>query len=381
MFRYPYLLFVGLLVLTGTPSLPAAAATAEELTQVRERIAAVQKSLEADLAERDQLARAVQNVERSIAQVGREVRELRERVKTQSRKVDELKAEQAQAELDLERRMQALRRQLRAAYIIGRNGQTQMLLNLDDAQKVGRVLVYYDYLQRAQTTAIQAITARSAELETLREHLRGELDGLGDARSEQESALAKLRSERNKRAEVLKQLRQRIADEKSDLERLQADERSIKKLIESVQESFSDLPPESTFSDKPFASLRGKLPWPVRGKLLAHYGETKAGGRLSWNGHWIAANEGSAVRAVARGRVAYVGWMHRYGLIVLVEHEGSYYSLYGHAQAASVAVGDPIKAGQIIASAGTTGGHDQAGVYFELRKGTQPINPKLWLAR
>ncbi len=381
MFRRPYLLFIGLLVLAGHPSLPASAASAEELEQVRARIAAVQKSLEKDLSERDQLARAVQDVERSIAQVSREVRELRERVKAQSQKVEALKAEQAQAELDLERRMQALRRQLRAAYIIGRNGQTQMLLNLDDAQKVGRVLVYYDYLQRAQTTAIKSITARSAELETLREHLRGELDGLGDARSEQESALAKLRSERNKRAEVLKELRQRIADEKSDLARLQADERSIKKLIESVQESFSDLPPESTFSDKPFASLRGKLPWPVRGKLLAHYGETKAGGRLSWNGHWIAANEGSAVRAVARGRVAYVGWMHRYGLIVLVEHEGSYYSLYGHAQAASVAVGDPIKAGQVIASAGTTGGHDQSGVYFELRKGTQPINPKLWLAR
>ncbi len=66
---------------------------------------------------------------------------------------------------------------------------------------------------------------------------------------------------------------------------------------------------------------------------------------------------------------------------MLVEHEGGYYSLYGHSQGARVAVGDSVKAGQVVATAGSTGGHDQAGVYFELRKGTEPINPKLWLGR
>lgn len=381
MFRRPHLLFLCLLLLAGVGPTAVEARSEAELAQLRQRIATVQKTLERDQAERDQLASGMQAVERSINQIGREVRELRGKVKAQSQRVDELKLEQAQGARELQQRLQALRRQMRAAYIIGRNGQTQMLLNLDDAQKVGRVLVYYDYLQRAQTAAIQAISARSAELETLSERLRGELDSLAATRAQQESALSTLRKERNKRAEVLRQLRERIADESGELKRLQADERSIQNLIESVQEAVIALPPEPRYSDQPFATLRGKMPWPARGKLLARYGEPKAGGRLNWNGHWIAAAEGSAVRAVARGRVAYVGWLHRYGLIVLVEHDGGYYSLYGHAQAASVAVGDAIKAGQMLASAGTSGGHEQPGVYFELRKGTQPINPKLWLAR
>src|SRR3546814_5696902 len=62
----------------------------------------------------------------------------------------------------------------------------------------------------------------------------------------------------------------------------------------------------------------------------AQYGEAKAGGRLRWNGHWIAAREGAPIQAVAQGRIVYVGWMHRYGLIVLIEHDGGYFRSEEH---------------------------------------------------
>lgn len=381
MFQPPHRLLAGLLLIAAAAVPTAFAASADDLTKLRGRIADVQKQLERDQSDRDQLAREMQDVERRVGELGRDLRELREQVKAQKGKVEALQKEQAEGERELVRRTLALSRQMRAAYLIGRNGQTQMLLNLDDAQKVGRVLVYYDYLQRAQTSAIQAISTRAAELERIAERLAGESERLETARKEQEAALRAMRQERGKRADVLQQLRQRIADESGELKRLQADERSLRGLIESVRETLAELPPEPRFSDKPFATQRGKLPWPARGKLLAAYGQPKAGGRLNWNGHWIAAAEGAAVHAVARGRVAYVGWMHRYGLIVLVEHEGGYYSLYGHAQAASVAIGDTVRAGQVLATAGTTGGHEQPGVYFELRKGTEPINPKQWLSK
>lgn len=379
MIRIRLLIAAGLL---GAVSAASAQGSARaDLDKLRSRIGTLQQELEQNQSERDALAGELQKTERALADLNRTVQALRTKAETQGRRIQDLEAEQEQARKSLDRSLVALRQQVRAAYLIGRNGRTQLLLNLDDAQKVGRVLVYYDYLQRAQTRGIQAINARAVELETLTERLRSELETLDATRQEQEVALRGLRAERGKRSEVLKQLKQRIADSSSEIKRLQDDERSLRKLIESVRENLADLPPEIGFSDKPFASLKGKLPWPVRGKTLARYGETKAGGRLTWNGHWIAAAEGTQVRAVARGRVAYVGWMHRYGLIVLVEHEGGYYSLYGHSQGARVAVGDSVKAGQVVATAGSTGGHDQAGVYFELRKGTEPINPKLWLGR
>ena len=77
--------------------------------------------------------------------------------------------------------------------------------------------------------------------------------------------------------------------------------------------------------------------------------------------------------------MAYTGWMHRYGLIAVLEHEGGYYSLYGHNKSVAVGVGDWVQPGDVLASVGATGGHDKNGLYFELRKGTDPINPAPWL--
>jgi len=63
----------------------------------------------------------------------------------------------------------------------------------------------------------------------------------------------------------------------------------------------------------------------------------------------------------------------------VLEHEGGYYSLYGHNQGIAVAVGDFVQTGDVVSSVGATGGHEKNGLYFELRKGTDPVNPKPWL--
>ncbi|MGH8446153.1 MAG: murein hydrolase activator EnvC family protein [Solimonas sp.] len=351
------------------------------LDAVRDRISSLQKKVEDDQTERDSLAREMQKVERKIAAASQGLRTLRNKLDEQQRKVRETQADQKEAKRALDSRRDDLARQIRAAYIMGRSSETQLLLNLDDVQTVGRMLTYYDYLQRAQITAMQAIRTRAQELEQLADRLQQEQAQIEQLRKEQEETLADLKGTRAERAEMLAQLKTRLSGEEDNLAQLKEDERSIRKLIESLKKTLADLPPDVSPSDKPFATLKGKLPWPARGALIARYGENKAGGRLSWNGHWIAADEGSPVRSVARGRAVYVGWMHRYGLIVLVEHEDGYFTLYGHCQAASVQVGDPVRAGQAIATAGSTGGYDQSGVYFEIRKGAEAINPQGWLAR
>ncbi|MEQ1438815.1 peptidoglycan DD-metalloendopeptidase family protein [Fontimonas sp. SYSU GA230001] len=353
----------------------------ESLAEVRSRIETLSQSIEASQAERDALARDLQATERRIAAIGAEIRSLQKQAGEQRSRIQDSEKEIAASNKAIAQRSENLRRQIRAAYVIGRQAQTQLLLNQNDVRKVGRVMVYYDYLQRAHTAAISGIRNRVSELEGLSARMQSEMTRLADLKNKQEVALAQLRDSTAERKRVLAQLRERIADAQGELQRLRADERSLTELITRLQDTLADVPQEAGYSDKPFVTLRGRLPWPLRGKLLAEYGEDKAGGKLSWKGHWIAAQEGTPVKAVARGRVAYVGWMHRYGLIVLLEHEGGYYSLYGHAQSAAVAVGDAIRAGQVIARAGNTGGHEESGVYFELRKGTEPIDPRKWLAR
>lgn len=386
MFRPTRLLLPLLLLALG--SAPPAFADPSALQQkqqalgkLRDQISELQKKVEADQGQRDTLSQDLQQVEKQVAGSQDGLRRLQARLDAQARKLRETQAQQRQAQADLQQRRQELGRQMRAAYILGRQSETQLLLNLDDVQGVGRNLAYYGYLQRAQLQLITNIQARAEELEQLAALEQQEQDELQSLQRQQRSQLGELQENRQQRAAVLEKVKARIASEQDNLEQLKADERAIRKLIESLKASLAKLPPDVAFSNLAFTRLKGKLPWPLRGPLLARYGQPKADGRLSWNGHWIGAAAGSAVRAVAPGRAVYVGWMHRYGLIVLVEHESGFFSLYGHCQSAAVAVGDRISAGQVLAYAGDSGGREQTGLYFEIRHGTDAVDPAQWLAR
>lgn len=360
----------------GAGAADEASQSAEQLERLRARIQALQRTLDSDRGRQDTLRAQLEDAEQRFARLAAELAALRREITRQTalRRRTELRRREAEAELARNRDM--LARQVRAAYVIGQRGQTKLVLNQDGSQRLTRVMTYYDYLNRARADRIGHILEQARALEELAERLRGQTAELEATRNRHQGTLTALEAVRAERQEMVQVLSRRIAGEESELKRLRADERELVRLLEELRSVLQDVPAD--LGSRPFAKLKGRLPWPVRGKLLARFGEPKAGGRLKWNGLWIAAPEGAAVKAIARGRVAYVGWMHAYGLIAVLEHEGGYYSLYGHSQSVAVGVGDWVQPGDVIAAAGATGGHAQSGLYFELRKGTDPVNPRLW---
>jgi septal ring factor EnvC (AmiA/AmiB activator) len=126
-----------------------------------------------------------------------------------------------------------------------------------------------------------------------------------------------------------------------------------------------------------FASLRGQLRAPVAGKLAARFGAKR--GEASWKGVFIKAAEGADVRAVAGGRVVFANWMRGFGNLIIVDHGSQYLSIYGNNQTLLKHVGDAVKAGDPIASAGSTGGNEESGLYFELRHLGQAFDPASWI--
>ena len=127
-----------------------------------------------------------------------------------------------------------------------------------------------------------------------------------------------------------------------------------------------------------FASLKGRLPLPLAGRVTARFGDDKGIGQLKWRGAFIAAREGQEVRAVHRGRVAYADRLRGFGLLLILEHGDGYMTLYGHNQSLYREVGEWVDAGQVIAAAGNTGDAPQAGVYFEIRHDGEPDDPLRW---
>lgn len=370
------------------PALPASAGDdakvqkqQKELERVRTRIQALASDLERARGERDELRQQLESVEKEVAEAAARLRRQRADYDHQAASVKAAQVERAQVEQALQGQRQALARQVRAAYMIGERGQARLLLSQDSARPLGRMMTYYDYLNRARSDRIRGIQQQALQLAQAEQKLQQELAGLEALRSQQQQTLDALEASRAQRKTMLASLGKRISGSESEIRQLQSTEKDIQGLLASLQDVLADIPLDLELDDKPFQQLRGKLPWPLRGKLLADYGAPKAGGRLSWSGLWIAAREGAPVRAVARGRVAYVGYMHRYGLMVILEHDNGYFTLYGHNEAVGKTVGEWIAPGQVIASAGATGGHEETGLYFELRKGSLQINPRSWLTK
>ncbi|NJD31096.1 MAG: peptidase M23, partial [Gammaproteobacteria bacterium] len=132
----------------------------------------------------------------------------------------------------------------------------------------------------------------------------------------------------------------------------------------------------------PFEPLKGKLPWPVQdGKVIAKFGDPRAGGSMRWQGMLIATDRGARVRAPFAGRVVYADWLPGMGLMLVIDHGGAYMSLYGHNEERLRKVGDSVASGDVIGAVGDAGGHSQPALYFEVRRGRTPVDPQLWLTR
>lgn len=351
-----------------------------ELERVRSRIEALSRSLERDRGRQDELRKTLEDTEKKIAAIGTELRGLARDLDQQNRKVRAIQEDQRRIEQQLAAQKKGLGQQVRSAYVLGAGSQTQLLLSQEQAGPLSRMMTYYDYVNRARARRIEGILAQVQALQAVTARLLEERQALETLRQQRERTLKALEAGRAERAAMVERLAARIADEQTELRQLRQNEQEVRRLLDSLRNALADIP-LNLGNERPFAKQRGKLPWPVRGKLLASYGQPKAGPNLLWNGLWIAAAQGSPVRAVAGGRVAYVGWMHRYGLMVVLEHEGGYFTLYGHNDSTLKGVGEWVAVGQPIAQAGASGGHTQSGVYFEVRKGKEPVNPRTWLAR
>ena len=117
----------------------------------------------------------------------------------------------------------------------------------------------------------------------------------------------------------------------------------------------SDIPPDSSHF-MPLSRLKGKLDWPVAGRITLKYGAPHAAGKLRSRGVRISTRVGTDISAVATGRVAFSDWLRGFGLLLIIDHGDGYMSLYGHNQALYKEVGEWVDTGEEVATLGASGG-------------------------
>jgi septal ring factor EnvC (AmiA/AmiB activator) len=350
-----------------------------ELERVKLRIEKVRRSVNADIEKRDRMSAELRDAELGVQSARKELETVRaQRIAAEAR-LDALERERAERERALGAEQDALAGELRAAYVNGREEQLKLLLNQQDPASFGRMLAYYGYFGRARADRIGSIRDQLEHLALVREKIAAENEHLAALEQRQQQEVATLKGAQEQRAGAVRKMNAQIKTQGGELKRLQSQAQGLEKLITELRKALESTP---IAKQAPFEPLRGKLPWPVQqGKVLARFGQPRAGGSMRWQGMLIGTDRGARVRAPYAGRVAYADWLPGMGLMIVLDHGGGYLSLYGHNEQVFRKVGDDVASGDVIGAVGDSGGHDQPALYFEVRRGRTPVNPENWLQR
>ncbi len=369
---------VGLLLFFLAVSGPSAAAgDGEADAQLRQAIERLRNQQQQLRSRRDRLGSELAATDQRIGELAREMRRLDEERRILEQRLGQLR----QGQHRHRQQVQLLRRQLaalvRAAYLSGREERLKLLLNQGDPALLNRMLAYHDYLARTRVEKIRQLETRLQELQELERQVQQSQTELERNVSRIAEQRRLLQQEKRSREQLLARLERELRKGDERLRRMQEDAR---RLTEVVKESARALRALELPEQVSFAQRRGKLEWPLSGRLLVPYGREKIG-NLRWDGVIIGAPEGREVKAVHSGRVAYADWLRGYGLLIILDHGDGYMSLYGHNQSLLKETGDWVETGEVIGLAGRSGGLRRSGIYFGIRHDGKPVDPVRWCRR
>ncbi|RLB58895.1 MAG: hypothetical protein DRI34_03560 [Deltaproteobacteria bacterium] len=268
-----------------------------------------------------------------------------------------------------------LARRLRILYKRGEYGWLELLFSSAD---LGQALERVRWLHRRARLDARLV----GQLERLQQQLQKNQRQTRQQARQQDRLIAELRGRR----EQLQQLRQqRLAV--LGLVRRQASlrQKALRELVrarrrlQGVLQRFEG----GRQSSSEFSSWRGRLPAPLaRWRVEVPFGlqkDRRFGTVTRHQGVDLRAPRGTPVRVVFPGRVAFADWFEGYGLLVIVEHGGGFYTLYAHLDDLRVHKGQRLRQGQLLGGVGETGSLKGPYLYFEIRRGGKAVDPARWI--
>jgi len=348
------------------------------LEALKARIREIQAVIETETGQRDSETSRLRAAEREAGEAARALRMTKASLRESRARQTGLQQQVDAGRRKLDAKRRSLATQVKAVYAGGQTERLRLLLNQQEPDRIGRVLMYYRYLTEDRAAEINTVVAELQQLTEAEARLAENSARLEDLAARQTEEARLLEAARLERSQAVASLDARIKDRRSEAARLTDEAAALESLIEELRRALADLP--GTDRD-PFGSRKGKLDWPTTGVLVRDFGQPRAGGSLKWNGVVIGTDRGRDVRAVYYGRVAYADWLPGMGLLLVIEHGDGYMSLYGHNETLYKRVGDWVEPGEVIAGAGDTGGKARSGLYFEIRRNGEPENPHRWFRK
>ena len=347
-----------------------------ELDRVRQAIEALERRISGQQSEMEAGVQALRAVELEIASAQARLTDLRGQQRERRRELERLHADARAADQRLGQERTTLGRQVLLSYMLGREELLKLVLNQESPTALGRMVVYYDYLNKARGERIAVVSAELRRLEAVAAAVSETETELVRLTAATEREIAGLEASRDKRSRVVTELDAALATSGRELDSLRESERRLTELVNELDDILEAFPKGAA---EPFATLKGRLAWPVPGPVVESYGQLRNGGPLRWNGVVVDAERGTPVRAVYYGRVAFSDWLPGLGLLLIIDHGDRYLSLYGYNEVLLKESGEWVEPGDVVAQVGDTSGRIGAALYFELRYRGEPVDPLVWM--
>lgn len=400
--------------------------TQQQLEATRQDIAELKKMLGKLQEEKSGVQKDLKSTETEIGDLEKQVEALQQELKKTEGELERLDTEKKKLQSARVEQQRLIAIQARSAYQSGREEYLKLLLNQQNPEKFARTLTYYDYLSKARLEQLRTFNETLRQLANVEQDISRQQAQLLAQRGNLDSRRQELEAVRNERRQVLAKLNTDMQARDQKLQSRQQDQAELTKVLKTIEETLARQAREAEEARKKallaqqqaeeqrrqqqalaaneeeapkktrttlgplvssegasyggaFSAARGKLPWPVNGRLLARFGDARGGDdRAKWDGVMIGANPGTQVRAVHGGRVVFADWLRGAGLLVILDHGNGYLSLYGHNQSLLKRAGDIVKAGEAISTVGDSGGQDSSGLYFAIRQQGRPTDPSQW---
>ncbi len=269
--------------------------------------------------------------------------------------------------------IELLKELLNSQYHQGKNNQINTFLNGKDSYNLDRMVVYAEHLSKARTDATNILVTTNTTLQLKRHILDQQKQKQTVLLNTLKTNITTLEKRQNAQHKMINAVQRKIRSNKNYLSELRSNADRLKVELDKAAE-------QANVKMNGLGEYKGKLHWPVKGKVLHSFGSAQTG-ELHWNGMVVAAEKGTTVNATHDGIVVLSNWLRGYGLMLVIDHGKGDMSFYGYNQALLKNIGETVKAGDPIALIGNSGGQTNMGLYFEIRRQGNATNPSLWLVQ
>ena len=364
----------------------------KKLKEIRKEIDRLNSKINKTQKDEKATLKQIQNLDKQIAMVTQLKRELQKERRLKEGQIDILNQTIQTTDQKIKVMKERAARRAVRAYKLGQNRDIDLLLTSGDIHQALRRSTYLSAINDAEKITMNELQLMirtnkadqnnlARRLGEVKRNIREEEQASRQISAQQKKKESKLNTLKRDRKSMQQQVKTKRTAAKQVEGMIQDFEKQKQQLLRDLANSWGLTPEQAA---KLFAESKGKLSWPVRGKLVGRFGPHKNEklGTITTNpGIDIKAPKGTNVKAVMHGKVIAITWIPGYGNTIIVGHGSSYYTVYAHIDNIQVNMNGYVLRDQVIAKVSDTGSLDGARLHFEVWRGKDKVDPLKWLKR